>query len=91
LSAYAQLTRLEKVYKRIHSKEYHFVEQSLCELEAKKVKIIKMGFIPTVVELAYILVVESLSLTAHLLPLADLFFFNSFFLQLPDLLFYNTL
>jgi len=50
----------------------------------------KTGFIPTVVELAYILVVESLSLTAHLLPLVDLFFSNSSFFQLPDLLFYDT-
>jgi len=64
------------------------VEQSLCELEAEEAK---MGSIPTVVETAYTLVVESLSPTAHLLPLADLFLFNSSFFQLPDLLFYNTL
>jgi len=50
----------------------------------------KTGSIPTVVETAHTLAVESLSLTAHLSPLADPFFFNSFFLQLPDLLFYNT-
>ena len=35
-------------------------------------------------------VVESLSLAVYLLLLADSFLFNSFFFQLPDLLFYNT-
>jgi len=55
------------------------VEQSLCELEAEEVEMAKMGSIPTAVELVYILVVESLSLIAYLLPLANLFFFNSFF------------
>jgi len=40
----------------------------------------KMSSNPTEVELAYTLVVESLSLTAHLLPLADPFFFNFSFL-----------
>ena len=55
-----------------------------------------MGSIPIVVETAYILVVESLSLMAHPLPLADLFFlilpfFNCltcFFIILFDLLYY---
>ena len=51
----------------------------------------KIGSIPAVMETANILVVESLSLMAYLLPLADPFLFNSSFLQLPDLLFYNTL
>ena len=49
-----------------------------------------MGSNPTVVEIVNTLVVESLSLTACLLPLTNLFFFNSSFSQLPDLLFYNT-
>ena len=66
------------------------MEQSLCELEAEEAKVAKTGSIPTVVETADTLVVESLSLTFHLLPLADLFFFDSSFSQLPDLLFYNT-
>jgi len=65
------------------------MEQSLCELKAEEVKVVKMGSIPTEVETADTLVVESLSLTAHLLPLADSFFFNSSFSQLPNLLFYN--
>ena len=75
----------------MHSKEYHFVKQSLCELKAEEAEVAKMGSNPTVVETVDILVVESLSLMAYLSPLADLFFFNSSFSQLPDLLFYNTL
>ena len=74
-----QLTHLEKVYEKIHSKEYHFMEQDLYELKAEEAEVAKMGSIPTVVETAYTLVVESLSLMAHLLPLADPFFFNSSF------------
>ena len=49
-----------------------------------------MGSIPTVVETTDKGVVDCLVLIAYLLPLADLFFFNSSFFQLPDLLFYNT-
>jgi len=79
LSAYTQLTRLKKVYKRIHFKEYHFIEQSLHELEAEEAEVAKTGSIPTVVETAYTPVMESLSLTAHLSPLTNLFFFNFFF------------
>jgi len=66
------------------------MEQSFCELEAEEAEVAKMGFNSTVVETANTLVVESLSLMAYLLPLADLFFFNSSFSQLPDLFFYNT-
>jgi len=79
LSAYTQLTRLKKVHERICSKEYYFIEQSLCELETEEAEVAKMGSNPTVVETANTLVVESLSLTVHLLLLADLFFFNSSF------------
>ena len=75
------------VCERIHFKEYYFVEQSLYELETEEAK---MGSIPTIVETVNILVVESLSLEVYPLPLADLFFFNSSFFQLPNLLFYNT-
>ena len=64
------------------------MEQSLCELKAEETEVAKMGFNPTVVETADTLVVESL--LVHLLSLADLFLFDSFFFQLPDLLFYNT-
>ena len=91
ITASTQLTHFKKVYKKIYSKEYCLVEQSLCELEAEEVEVAKMGSIPTVVETVYILVVESLSLMACTSPLADLFFFNSSFSQLLDLLFYNTL
>ena len=49
-----------------------------------------MGSNPTVVETANTLVMESLSLVVYLLLLANLFFFNSSFSQLPDLFFYNT-
>ena len=75
----AQLTRLKKVYKKICSKEYCLVKQSLCELEAEEIEVAKTGSIPTEVETADTPVVESLSPTAYLLPLADLFFFNSSF------------
>ena len=50
---------LEKVYKKIYSKEYCLVEQSLCELETKEVKVAKMGSNSTVVETVNILGVES--------------------------------
>ena len=55
------------------------MEQGLCELEAEEVKVTKTGFNPIVVEITYILVVESLSPIAYLSPLADPFFFDSFF------------
>ena len=74
--AYTQLTRFKMVCKRIHSKKYHFVEQGLCELETEEAK---MDSNLTMVETAGTLVVESLSLAVHLLPLADLFFFYSSF------------
>jgi len=76
MAAFAHLTHLKKLYKKIYSKEYCFVEQSLCELKAEKAK---MGSNPTVVEIADTQVVESLSLIAHLLPLTDLFFLSSSF------------
>ena len=82
------LTCLEKLYKKIYFKEYHFVEQSLYKLKAEEAK---TGSILTAVKTVNILIVESLSLMAYLSPLADPFFSNSFFSQLPDLLFYNTL
>jgi len=41
------------------------VEQSLCELEAEKAKVAKMGSIPTVAETADTLEVESLVFEAH--------------------------
>ena len=75
LSAHAQLTCLKKVHKRIHSKKYYLIEQNLYKLETEEVKTAKTSSIPTVVETAYTQVVESLTSTAYLLPLADLFFF----------------
>ena len=52
------------------------MEQSLCELKAEEAK---MGSNSTVMETANILVMESLSLAVHLLPLTNLFFFSFFF------------
>jgi len=49
-----------------------------------------MGSIPTVVETANTLGVESPVSEAHWLPLTDLFAFNLSFFQLSDLLSYNT-
>ena len=60
----------------VQSKELRLAEQGLRELKAKEAK---MGSNPTVVETADTLAVESLSLIACLLPLANLFFFNSSF------------
>ena len=57
--AYAQLTCFKTVCERICFKEYCFVEQSLCELEAGEVEVAKMGSIPTVMETIDILGVES--------------------------------
>jgi len=91
MAASAWLTCLKKVHEKIHFKEYCFVEQGLCELETEEVVVAKMGSIPTEVEIADTPVMESLSLAVHLSLLVDLFFFNSSFFQLPDLLFYNTL
>ena len=80
LVIYFCLIYFKKVHKRICFKKYYFVKQSLCGLKTKKAKMAKMGFNPTVVETAYILIIEFLSLTAHLLPLTNLFAFNlSFF------------
>jgi len=79
MAASVWLTCLEKVCEKIYSKKYCLVEQGLCELETEEVAVAKMGSIPTEVETVNTLMVESLSLTACLLPLADLFFFNSSF------------
>ena len=74
------LLHLEKVYKKIYSKEYCLVEQSLYKLKTKEAVVAKTGSNPTVVETAYTSVIKSLSLIVYLLPLADLFFFYfSFF------------
>jgi len=91
MAASAQLTHFKKVYKKIYSKEYHFMEQSLHELKSEEVAVAKTGSILTEVETADTLVVESLPLTAHLSLLTDPFFFYFSFFQLPDLLFYNIL
>ena len=53
---------LEKVCEKICFKKYYLVEQSLCELEAKETEVVKMGFIPTVVETTNILGGSLLSL-----------------------------
>jgi len=58
MAALVCLLCLEKVCEKICFKEYCFVKQSLCELEAEEAEVAKMGFIPTVVETADILGVE---------------------------------
>ena len=78
--AYIWLTCLEMVYKRIHSKKYRLVEQSLCKLKVKEVEVAKISSIPTEVETADILVIEFLFLVIYLLLSTDPFLFNfSFF------------
>ena len=70
------LLYLEKIYKKICSKEYCLVEQSLYKLKTEETK---TDSIPTVEETTNTLVVKSLSLVVHLLPLVDLFAFGSSF------------
>jgi len=88
--ASAYLICLEKLYEKIYSKEYHFVEQGLCELKAEEIKVAKTGSIPTVVETTGTLEVVSSAFKVHWLPLTDLFVFDFSFFYLPDLFFYNT-
>jgi len=72
-----KVQHLSQVQGMVHFKELHLAEQGLHELEAEEAK---TGSIPIVVETADTQVVESLSLTAHLLPLTNSFFFSfSFF------------
>jgi len=76
----AQLTYLKRFYKKIYSKEYCFVKQSLCELKIKETMAAKTGFNLTVMETINILKVESPVFKACWLPSANLFAFNlSFF------------
>jgi len=90
MAASAYLLCLEKVYKKIYSKEYCFVEQGLYKLETKEVEVAKMGSNPSVVETVDTLGAESPVFKAHQLSLTDPFAFNLSFSQLSDLLFYNT-
>ena len=64
------------MHERIHSKEYHFVEQSLCELKAEEAEVAKMGFIPTAVETIDTPKIVSLVSKVHQLPLTNPFTFN---------------
>ena len=86
----AQLTHFKRLYKKIYSKEYHLVEQSLCELETEETKVAKTGFIPTVMETTNILGVKSPVSKAHQLLLTDPFIFSFSFSLLSDMIFYNT-
>ena len=65
MAALTCLLCLEKVCKKIYSKEYCLVEQSLCELETEETEVAKMGFNLTVVETADTLGVESLVSKAY--------------------------
>jgi len=80
MAVLAHLLCLEKVYKKIHYKEYHFIEQGLHKLETKEAEVAKMGSIPTAVETTDTLEVKSPVSKAHQLPLTNLFAFTlSFF------------
>ena len=63
----------------VHFKELYLVKQSFCKLKTEETKMAKMDFNPAIVEIIYILIIKSLSLTVYLLFLTNLFFFNSFF------------
>ena len=76
MAASAHLLHLKKVYKKIYSKEYHFMEQGLYKLEAEETEVAKTGSNPTVVETVDILRVESPVFKAHQLPLINPFAFN---------------
>jgi len=78
------------VYKRIYSKEYHFMKQSLCKLKAEETEVAKTGSIPTAVKTTNTLGVESPVFKTYQLPLTNPFTFNFSFSQLLNLLFYNT-
>jgi len=90
MTAFAYLLHLKKVCKKICFKKYHFVEQSLYELKAEETEVAKTGSIPSAVETTGILKVVSPAFKVYWLPLTNLFVFDLFFFQLPDLLFYNT-
>ena len=51
MSTFTYLLHFKKLCEKIYSKEYHFMEQSLCELKAKEAK---MGFNPSAVKTANI-------------------------------------
>jgi len=59
------LLHFKKVCVLVHFKEYCFVKQNLFKLEAEKVKIIKISFNPTKVEIVNILGVESFIFKAY--------------------------
>ena len=63
--ALAYLFCLEKVCEKIHSKEYCFMEQSLCELETEEAEVAKTGSIPSAVKTTDILRMESPVSKAH--------------------------
>ena len=52
MAASAYLLCLEKVYKKIYSKEYCFVEQGFYELETEEAEVAKIGSNPIAVETA---------------------------------------
>ena len=76
MAVFVCLTCLERVCKKICSKKYCFVEQSLYKLKTKKAKMAKTDSNPIMVETTNTLAVKSLSPVVYLLPLANLFTFN---------------
>jgi len=81
--AFAKVQCLQRVYKKIHLKEFYLVEQGLYKLKSKK----KNSDLKEIEIALHSLAVESL-ITLKL-PLANLFF-NPFFFLLPNLLSSNT-
>ena len=79
MAVLACLLCLKKVHKKIYSKEYCLMEQSLYELETEEAEVAKTGSIPTVVETTDILGVESPVFKAYQLSLTNPFVFNLFF------------
>ena len=59
MAVLAHLLYLKKIYKKIYSKEYCLVEQSLYKLETKEAEVAKIGSIPIIIETVNTLGVES--------------------------------
>ena len=50
MAVLTHLLCLEKVYKKIYSKEYHFVKQSLYKLETEEAEVAKTDSNPIIME-----------------------------------------
>ena len=81
------LLHLEKVYKKVHLKEFRLIKQSLHKLKEEKAKI---GSGQVEGETAYTPAVDPLGPLVNSSPLTNEFHLNPFFPFLPNLLSYNT-